>query len=203
VIYALAIAFPPPLGAAADPSRPYDARPDWYFLFLFELLKYLEGPLEKVGTLLLPALAVGFLLAVPFLDRSPGREPLKRLPVVVPMLVGVIGVAGLTGKALVVGREERMARRQEEVRRARVLEEGRTLLRTLPCLKCHTIGEEGRDLGPNLTHYGVTDPSTEAIVAHLRDPKAKYPETVMPSFAHLPEGDLGRLAEFLRLQGVD
>ncbi|MEE9231615.1 MAG: cytochrome b N-terminal domain-containing protein [Acidobacteriota bacterium] len=203
VILWLAITFPPMLGAPADPSRAYEARPDWYFLFLFELLKYLEGPLELVGTLLLPAGSVLFLLAIPFLDRSPSRSPLKRLPVVVPMLVGVIGIAGLTGKSLLVGREERRAQRVEEVRRARVLEEGGALLREQPCLKCHRLGEEGRDRGPDLTHYGGAGRSSEELIAHLKDPKVLHPNTIMPSFAHLPDRDLELLVEFLRLQGVD
>jgi quinol-cytochrome oxidoreductase complex cytochrome b subunit/mono/diheme cytochrome c family protein len=42
------------LDAPADPSRDYPARPEWYFLFLFQLLKYFEGPQELVGTVIIP-----------------------------------------------------------------------------------------------------------------------------------------------------
>ncbi|MEE9218692.1 MAG: cytochrome b N-terminal domain-containing protein [Acidobacteriota bacterium] len=199
----LAINSPPALGPPADPTRPYEARPEWYFLFLYELLKHLEGPLEVVGTFVLPGLAVLFLLAVPFLDRSPGRSPLRRLPVVVPMLAGVLCVAVLTAQSALVGRQERLARQLQEQRREEVLGRGWELVRGQRCQKCHTIGAEGRDLGPNLTHYGATAPSVEAIVKHLKDPTLKYPKTLMPSFSHLPEEDLRSLAEFLRLQGAD
>ena len=60
-----------PLGRMADPTdTTYTPRPEWYFLFLFQMLKLFEGPLELVGTLVLPNLAIVALFAVPFLDRS-------------------------------------------------------------------------------------------------------------------------------------
>ena len=46
-------------------------RPEWYFLVLFQLLKYFPGPLEPVATMVIPGLVCGFLLALPFLDRGP------------------------------------------------------------------------------------------------------------------------------------
>src|SRR2546423_15553303 len=51
------------LDAPADPARPYPARPEWYFLFLFQLLKYFEGPQEIIGTVVIPT-AVVLLLSV-------------------------------------------------------------------------------------------------------------------------------------------
>ena len=193
----------PELGAPADPSIPYDARPEWYFLSLFELLRLFGGPLEFFGAFVLPAAAVLFLFAVPFLDRSTQQSPRRRLAVVVPMLAGALAVGGLTLKSVLAGSAERAARLAAEKRREEVLAAGRAVVDSQRCLRCHALGGEGRDVGPNLSRYGVTAPPAEAIIAYLRDPKAKYPQTIMPSFAHLPEGDLRRLAEFLRLQGVD
>ncbi len=58
----------------ADPSdSAYIPRPEWYFLFLFEMLKYFPGQLEWVGTVILPGLAVLALVLLPFYDRSPFR----------------------------------------------------------------------------------------------------------------------------------
>ena len=203
VLLVLAARVPPGLGAPADPSRPYDARPDWYFLWLFEMLKHFQGPLEPVGTFVLPGLAFLFLLTIPFLDRSPERRPLGRLPVVIPVLVGALVVGSLTAQSLLGGREERAAWRAQEKRREEILARGWAFIRTQPCLKCHTIGGTGRDVGPNLSRYGLTAPGADAIVTYLKNPKAKYPNTVMPSFATLPEDDLRLIADFLRLQGVD
>jgi quinol-cytochrome oxidoreductase complex cytochrome b subunit/cytochrome c len=60
---------PAPLGEPADPSRLYEARPEWYFMFLFQLLRYFEGPDEVVGTFVLPTLLFLVLFFWPFLDR--------------------------------------------------------------------------------------------------------------------------------------
>src|SRR3989304_9187111 len=60
-----------PLEARADPADSnYTPRPEWYFLFLFQLLKYFPGQLEVVGVFVIPTLAILILLSLPFLDRS-------------------------------------------------------------------------------------------------------------------------------------
>ena len=76
VVFALlltfAVKFRVPLDAVADPSdATYVPRPEWYFLSLFQLLKYFPGKLEPVATIVIPGLVVGGLLALPFLDRRP------------------------------------------------------------------------------------------------------------------------------------
>jgi ubiquinol-cytochrome c reductase cytochrome b subunit len=87
---------PAPLEAQADPSQPYEARPEWYFMFLFQILRYFEGPFEIVGTFVLPALAFSLLFFWPFLDRSKHRDPRKR-PVAMSLLAGgVLGVITMT-----------------------------------------------------------------------------------------------------------
>ncbi len=58
------------LGAPADPTEPYAAaRPDWYFLFLFQWLKYFPGEWEIVGSQVIPGLLVLLVAAMPFLGR--------------------------------------------------------------------------------------------------------------------------------------
>lgn len=202
-LVSLAAGFPPEVGPPADPAKPYDARPEWYFLPLFELLRHFEGPLEPLAAFVLPGAGVLFLLAIPFLDRSASRSPLRRLPVVIPFLAAVLAVGGMTARSLMAGREERAARRERERVREEIRLRGWELVRSQPCLKCHQIGDQGRDVGPNLSRYGLTAPERDAIVTYLKNPAAKYPQTIMPSFAALPEEDLRLLADFLRLQGVD
>ena len=70
---------PAPLDEIANPAdASYVPRPEWYFLSLFQLLKYFPGALEPVATQLIPGAAIGFLALLPFLDRSPERRPLSR-----------------------------------------------------------------------------------------------------------------------------
>jgi ubiquinol-cytochrome c reductase cytochrome b subunit len=87
---------PAPLEAQADPSQPYEARPEWYFMFLFQILRYFEGPYEIVGTFVLPTAFFLILFFWPFLDRSPQRDP-RRRPVAMTLLsTGTLGLVGLT-----------------------------------------------------------------------------------------------------------
>ncbi len=85
---------PAPLEAQADPSQPYEARPEWYFMFLFQSLKYFHGPYEIVGTFVLPLAFFLILFFWPFLDRNPQRNPVRR-----PVAMGLVcaGTAGLIG----------------------------------------------------------------------------------------------------------
>src|SRR5581483_11095447 len=88
---------PAPLEAQADPSQPYQARPEWYFMFLFQLLRYFEGRQEIIGTFVLPALFCLTLFFWPLLDRNPAREPRRR-----PIAIGLLslGTAGLIGLSI-------------------------------------------------------------------------------------------------------
>ena len=81
----------------ADPSdSEYIPRPEWYFLFLFQLLKYFPGSIEWVGTTLVPALAVLALLLLPFYDRRPIRFWRKRPVAIALMSLSVVGIVALT-----------------------------------------------------------------------------------------------------------
>src|SRR5580692_9165687 len=71
VLMGMAIFARVPLGHAADPTdTSFIPRPEWYFLFLFQILKLFNGPLEIVGSLILPTLAIVTLFLVPFIDRG-------------------------------------------------------------------------------------------------------------------------------------
>jgi quinol-cytochrome oxidoreductase complex cytochrome b subunit len=84
----------PPLEAAASRGAAYLPRPEWYFLWFFELLRYFQGGLELVGAFVLPAVGVLLLLCLPFLDR---REPKTKVLVhgtrpvrVAPRVIGAL-----------------------------------------------------------------------------------------------------------------
>jgi ubiquinol-cytochrome c reductase cytochrome b subunit len=87
---------PAPLEDQADPSKPYEARPEWYFMFLFQLLRYFHGPYEIVGTFVLPLLFFLIMLSWPFLDRNPHRHPLRRPLAMSLLALGTTGLVGLT-----------------------------------------------------------------------------------------------------------
>ncbi|MFS0672662.1 c-type cytochrome [Ornithinibacillus sp. 179-J 7C1 HS] len=95
----LTLAHPSPLEGMADPTNAaYIPLPDWYFLFLYELLKYefASGPYVLIGILAIPGLAFGALLLAPFLDNGPGRRPHQRPIAVTMMLLALISTIWLT-----------------------------------------------------------------------------------------------------------
>lgn len=78
IIY-LSWAIRAPLGFPADPtSSNYVPRPEWYFLFYFQLLKYFPGVLEPVATILIPLFIFGSMILLPFVDRGDERRPWRK-----------------------------------------------------------------------------------------------------------------------------
>lgn len=88
----LAMLWPFALGEPATPDQtPKGVKPEWYFLPVYQLLKYFP---KLVGILLVNA-ALGLFVLLPFLDRNPERRPGKRT-----FLMGAAGVALLVTLAL-------------------------------------------------------------------------------------------------------
>src|SRR3984957_546431 len=79
ILFVMAIAVRVPLERMADPTdASYIPRPEWYFLFLFQTLKAFEGPLEVVGTVILPTIAILLLILTPFIDRGTAMRVRQR-----------------------------------------------------------------------------------------------------------------------------
>src|SRR5215467_4082833 len=107
ILFVMAVAVRVPLEQLADPTdTAYIPRPEWYFLFLFQTLKQFNGPLEVVGAVVLPGLAVLTLLLAPFLDRGQVLRVTKRTTAIAIVLFGAIGWAGLTTAAVVTTPKE-------------------------------------------------------------------------------------------------
>ncbi|MBP9085063.1 MAG: cytochrome bc complex cytochrome b subunit [Kofleriaceae bacterium] len=85
------------LGAPADPSAAYDARPLWFFRWLFEL-RHLFGSWETAAALGAPGVAIGLLMMMPFIDRSATTAPRQRM---VPLALGLTLMAAVTALTMV------------------------------------------------------------------------------------------------------
>lgn len=147
---------PAPLEAQADPSQPYEARPEWYFMFYFQLLRYFEGPLEVVGTFFVPLAFFLLLFFWPFLDRNPHRSP-RRRPVAMGLLTaGTGGLIGLTVFAIVT--DVRMSEPTQAVAPAPTKTEVAgpiqradvAKLYNTNCASCHGVDGSGKDLRAGL-----------------------------------------------------
>ena len=91
-----------PADPKADPSdTSYIPRPEWYFLFLFKFLALygqlpLIGKIEWLATVLIPAVALGILTLIPFIEKSPRRHYGKRILPISIMTIMVVGIVLLT-----------------------------------------------------------------------------------------------------------
>ena len=162
-----------PLEELADPTdATYNPRPEWYFLFLFQALKFFPGRLEAAAVLL-PCLAILALLLVPLLDRGPKRHPLDR-----PVWTA-LGVAALSGIAWLTWTGARSPLVNPILKQDPLVSAGQRLYRELRCAYCHTIRGQGGMVGPELDKV-VGNKTEQWLAGHFRDPQAMSPGTVMP-----------------------
>jgi menaquinol-cytochrome c reductase cytochrome b/c subunit len=127
-----------------DPSdSSYIPRPEWYFLFLFEFLKFIPGQIEWIGTAVIPGIAVLILFLLPFIDRNPNRHWGKRRIGINTMGVVVLGIIGLTIRAVIT------TPAMEEVALAASITEQITAGQdqySIYCVECHGAEGEGGEI---------------------------------------------------------
>jgi ubiquinol-cytochrome c reductase cytochrome b subunit len=172
VLAALAWKGAPPLEAPADPSdSSFIPRPEWYFLGLFQLLKYFPGKWEVVGAMILPGLVALLLVLLPWLDRGPTRDPRRRPLVMMFFAAGLFGVALLTS----LGWRDRPVNQASATTWTLREIGGRQFAQSAGCARCHATEGLGDPLesiavsrGPEWLGGHVTDP--EMIAPGLREP---------------------------------
>jgi len=177
------------LGPKADPTTTsYVPRPEWYFFFLFELLRVIKPPeLVFVATLGIPNIAIALLVLLPFYDRGPERRPERRPIAMTCMALTIVAMTYLTLLGAFAGSPTEIDMKVPED-----VEYGKEVAANSGCLGCHKFGENGNDgPGPNLTTIGARLPK-QAIERTLNNPTAP-----MPSFKNMPADQKEALVDFL------
>jgi menaquinol-cytochrome c reductase cytochrome b/c subunit len=202
VIISLSLTLGAELGSKANPTTTtYVPRPEWYFFFLFEVLRVIKPPsLVPLATIGVPTLGMILLFLLPFYDRGPERRP-ERRPVATLTGIFVIGaMAYLTyaganaGSPTAIELPTPKAVREAGGSSLTWYVEGKLVVAQSGCLACHKIGDNGNaGPGPNLTHIGSRLPR-QAIARTLVNPTAP-----MPSFKNLPPKKFKAVEEFLAL----
>jgi menaquinol-cytochrome c reductase cytochrome b/c subunit len=171
VIIAMSIILGAELGPKADPTTTtYTPRPEWYFFFLFELLRVVKpAELVVIATVGIPTLCLVLLLLLPFFDRGPERNPLRRPIAVTAGIATIAAMAYLTVLGALAGSPTEI-----DLATAQQYEEGKEITASAGCLACHKIGENGNTLGPNLTEIGNTL-GPAAIARTLENPTPPMP----------------------------
>jgi menaquinol-cytochrome c reductase cytochrome b/c subunit len=189
VIIALSIVLGAELGPKADPTTTtYVPRPEWYFFFLFEVLRVIKPPvLVPFATIGVPTLCMIMLFLLPFIDRGPERRPERRPIATISGILVIVAMGYLTYMGAVAGSPNSI-----DMKVPKNLEAGKLVVAQSGCLACHKIGENGNDgPGPHLTDIGNKLPKA-AILRTIENPTAP-----MPSFAGLPEEKKTALVNFL------
>jgi menaquinol-cytochrome c reductase cytochrome b/c subunit len=197
----------PEVAAPADPgTTSFVPRPDWYFYFLFYLLRIFKWP-ESVflGTVGVPTIALVLLLGLPFLDRRRERRPSARPVAMVAAVLTIVSMGILTWKGATAN--EALASEVKADVKGWIAKEhlppdaipGVNLFAVAGCTACHTYnGVGGALLGaPDLTAIGSRNLGVAFQIRHLECPSCVNPGSPMPSFKSLGPVRLRQLALFL------
>ena len=188
-IVAMSIVFGAELGPKADPTTTtYVPRPEWYFFFLFELLRIIKPELlVPLATIGVPTILMVLMILLPFIDRNPERRPERRPIAMITGIFVIISMGYLTYLGAAAGSPNEI-----DMEVAAQYEPGKLVTAQSGCLACHKIGENGNDgPGPELTDIGAKL-YPAAIERTLDNPTAP-----MPSYRELPAEKKEALVQFL------
>jgi len=181
VLIVMAIAVKVPLGLLADPTdTSFVPRPEWYFLFLFQTVKLFEGPLEIVGTIIIPTLAILALIMVPFIDRGRAVLIRQRTGAITLVVLGAIGWSALTARAVATTppSTESEDAGLEKIESWREIPADQLAAvgyyRKDNCASCHVAGKAGP--GPDLTINASSKP-TDWLIEHFKKPTPSSPDS--------------------------
>lgn len=211
---------PASLETEANPSdNNYIARPEWYFLFLFQTLKYFPGNLGLIPKVILPCLLFAACFLLPFIDKYSERNPLKRPIALVSISLLFLAATSMTFIAVLEDRNspnvksqlERQAKERElflntpftpkNIGKATTVEAEKTVpppnIYQSKCSACHGEKAEGQ-VGPSLHNISSKEKRTrEDIIKLLKDPKSYSLSPTMPTFDDLSEKELQELADWI------
>lgn len=220
---------PVPLGPVANPNDShYLPRPEWYYLPMFQWLKYWEGPWTVVGIIIIPSVLLLLFFILPFLDRGPERRPWRRpipLGAVLMVLVGAIWLGVIShihdardpSVAVQLALQEKeeseffhapfepyLASSHSATVAPAVLSglsaQGKTIFDSHGCNGCHGENGIGGPIGPALTQVGAKFPDAQLIEV-MRNPTAKMRAGKMTP-VNLDVTSMTALSSYLRALGA-
>jgi mono/diheme cytochrome c family protein len=215
----------PLYNAKADPgTTSFIPRPDWYFYFLFYLLRIFKWPDSVIlATIGIPTIIMVLMIALPFVDVRRERRLSRRPVAVVITILTVISMGILTYKGATaresLGSEitapggpvdqwiqknnlienAKQVKGVEPAQAEQLVREGARIFGVVGCLNCHTYLNTGSsNLGaPDLSDEGKKGKGIQFQIDHLKCPSCVTPGSQMPRFADLGEENLRPLAVFL------
>lgn len=177
-------------------------RPEWYFFFLFELLKIFKGQNALMpvimATFIVPNVMMLLLLLTPFIDRGPERRISRRPIALATSIVVFASLAWLTYEGATSeapgggGTQLQFSPALDDTAAA-----GYALFVESQCQGCHVLGGSGGSLGPDLTNEGSKARGVQWHIDHLKDPQSVNPGSGMPAFPNFTPDEYTQIATFL------
>jgi mono/diheme cytochrome c family protein len=207
ILIVLAVYIRAPITGAADPlDTSYIPKAEWNFLFLYEGLKFFPGKLEPIGTIGISAFIILLLISVPFLDRGPEHNPRMRPRMMAGGLIFVVAVLSLavaghfskgTGTVAGGGPQTPSGPVASVAHMSASARQGAQLFQSLGCTGCHRVHGVGGTVGPDLSSQVLQDKSREWLTTQIRNPKAHFPNSIMPPFTSLDGQQINALVDYL------
>jgi menaquinol-cytochrome c reductase cytochrome b/c subunit len=195
----------------AEPADPgttnFVPRPDWYFYFLFYLLRIFKWPASVIlGTVGIPTILLIIMIMLPFFDTRRERRLLRRpvaliAAVLVVISMGVLTYKGATAKEALASEVVQAVpswAQQQGFAGNKDAVAGATVFATSGCTACHTyLGTGSSNLGaPDLSAIGKSGQGPQFFSNYVTDP-SKFGNNVMPKFGALGDTKLHQLGVFL------
>jgi len=197
ILYLSIFAEVPKEDIAGTIDESYLPRPEWYFMWIFELLTFFSGSTEVIGSLGIPTICAVVLLGLPFIEKSnhigSAKRPLATAvgvsSAVVIVYLTITGFSGAHdyGKTLLI--PDRQLTRSEE--------KGMQIYVQQDCSYCHqTLGEGGRRVGPDISNIKAKGRTPEYLAKFVKDPQSESRFSIMPKYK-LKQEELSALADFM------
>jgi ubiquinol-cytochrome c reductase cytochrome b subunit len=191
----------------------YVPKPEWYFLFFYQTLKAFHGVLEPIGTIGIPLIVTLLFVFLPFYDPSPERNPGRRPVAMIGFFIFIAwvitmafvgyysnpaaGIAGNSGPATAGIQTVSSSPGDPSAQILTAAKRGSQLVNSLGCIACHRVNGQGGTLGPELTGAILKGKSRPWLITQIRNPKAHFPNSIMPAFSSLTNQQVNEVVDFL------
>ncbi len=207
LIVGLSVYFPTPFTGPADPAdTAFQPKPEWNFLFLYQILKIFKGPLEIIGTVGIPSLIIFLLVIVPFIDRKKSHNPAQRIGMMIgaAVFIGLIitfTILGYYSKPPGSGNKNKVksitVKKQKSIKLSASALSGKKMFETMGCTACHVMSGIGGKVGPDLTNEYQQNRLKQWLMVQITDSKKHYESSIMPDFKAMTKVQLGNLVDYL------
>jgi ubiquinol-cytochrome c reductase cytochrome b subunit len=175
----------------------YVPRPEWYFMWLFQLLTFFSGQTEMIGSIGVPLAIVLILFSLPFWTLSHLRAIADRPFAAATGVSCIVGIAFLTWMGLAGSRPYGETVVVPDKKLTVTEEKGLYVFVERECAYCHQIkGKGGRKEGPDLSNIVAKERTKESLMKYIQDPKSVSRWTTMPKY-DLSQSELNDLSEFI------